>query len=287
MNEQNAVEQQRQQQDIKAALGPVSNYLPWAQEADGPLDLFVEGLRAFYKDLEHGPKWRGATLGVERLNEFFPWLQSGREATADDFVEEGIYQLWLSIGGEPNTAAKQPLYTRNHDGLVDLHVMGIYVRLLSCRPPTPSVSASIMRHELQYPWLTSKTQEVVAKIVDDAAVLAALKRTFPWLGTSEEGNGADTVDSLNDLYAAAGGLSDEEDFDGHYEDDGATPSLEYKKERLRDAGYLVGERDPDRNSAFPGSFMVATHETAGNSQFCIVGDDLDELVFEAYERHVS
>lgn len=46
--------------------------------------------------------------------------------------------------------------------------------------------------------------------------------------------------------------------------------------------YFCGQRDPKRNPDFPGEFMVATPETDGNSSYCIVGDNLDELIIEAY-----
>lgn len=59
---------------------------------------------------------------------------------------------------------------------------------------------------------------------------------------------------------------------------------------LHAAGYYVGPRDPQRNTAHAGAFMVAESLDVGETEdasaggFCIVGDDLAELVREAAER---
>lgn len=61
------------------------------------------------------------------------------------------------------------------------------------------------------------------------------------------------------------------------------------KDFLRSKGFIVGRRDYSRKTSFAGSFMVAQtiypHEDpSNNSAYCIVGNDLDELVEEAI-RH--
>ena len=61
------------------------------------------------------------------------------------------------------------------------------------------------------------------------------------------------------------------------------------RERLEAAGFLVGDRDPGRNRAWEGRFMVAEPLDAGDEYptddasggaWCIVGDDLDALMRE-------
>lgn len=60
---------------------------------------------------------------------------------------------------------------------------------------------------------------------------------------------------------------------------------------LRSYGWTVGERDPRLNTDFPGRFMcVEPHEESElptrngeNGPWCIVGDDLAELVDEAHD----
>lgn len=59
---------------------------------------------------------------------------------------------------------------------------------------------------------------------------------------------------------------------------------------LNKAGYYVGPRDPARNQAFLGEFMVCEVETlseppsddAKDGGFCIVGNNLFELVETAF-----
>lgn len=57
---------------------------------------------------------------------------------------------------------------------------------------------------------------------------------------------------------------------------------------LHDCGYYIGPRDPNRNKAFHGAFMVCENisvgetEDAGSGGFCIVGDDLLGLIWDAY-----
>ena len=57
---------------------------------------------------------------------------------------------------------------------------------------------------------------------------------------------------------------------------------------LYEAGYYMGPRDPDRNRAFEGSFMICENVNVGVTDdaslggYCIVGDDLDSLINDAY-----
>lgn len=61
---------------------------------------------------------------------------------------------------------------------------------------------------------------------------------------------------------------------------------------LQSRGFTVGERDPRLNTAFKGAFMVVeSHEESElptedgrNGPWCIVGDNLDELVDRAYDN---
>lgn len=63
-----------------------------------------------------------------------------------------------------------------------------------------------------------------------------------------------------------------------------------KIKALEAMGFIVGPRDPHLNRKYPGGFMVVeSHEESelptddgSNGPWCIVGDDLDELVEEAY-----
>jgi|JI10StandDraft_1071094.scaffolds.fasta_scaffold790149_1 hypothetical protein len=61
-------------------------------------------------------------------------------------------------------------------------------------------------------------------------------------------------------------------------------------ERLIEAGFVVGDRDPKMNRAFSGRFMVAQPlddgdpyptDDASDGRFCIVGDNIDALAAEA------
>jgi hypothetical protein len=64
--------------------------------------------------------------------------------------------------------------------------------------------------------------------------------------------------------------------------------MERKRKELQDAGWFVGKRDPKRNRAFRGKYMVCEDPNYGPTDdareggFCIVGDNLDSLIFEAY-----
>lgn len=62
-----------------------------------------------------------------------------------------------------------------------------------------------------------------------------------------------------------------------------------KAKALHGKGIFIGPRDPQRNSFYPGAFMVCEDTEAGPSEFagmgggyCIVGDDLAFLITEAY-----
>lgn len=65
-----------------------------------------------------------------------------------------------------------------------------------------------------------------------------------------------------------------------------TPTMPYIR-ALQRAGYYVGLRDPNRNRAFAGHFMVAQTlvdeptDDASQYGFCVVGDDLHALAFDA------
>lgn len=62
-------------------------------------------------------------------------------------------------------------------------------------------------------------------------------------------------------------------------------------------GLTVGLRDPQRNTDFPGAFMVAqplesgepatTRNASDGGGYCIVGDNLDELIAEAIDYFES
>lgn len=65
----------------------------------------------------------------------------------------------------------------------------------------------------------------------------------------------------------------------------------YLARTLAKAGFYAGPRDPSRNQNYPGAFMVAESldvadtANAGTGGYCIVGDDLGELMREAVEHH--
>jgi hypothetical protein len=60
---------------------------------------------------------------------------------------------------------------------------------------------------------------------------------------------------------------------------------------LQSRGFVVGDRDPQLNRAFTGRYMVAgvydTSETptddGRNGPWCIVGDNVEDLVRHAYD----
>ncbi|MBW3243266.1 hypothetical protein KUV57_11215 [Epibacterium sp. DP7N7-1] len=73
--------------------------------------------------------------------------------------------------------------------------------------------------------------------------------------------------------------------------------LEGRIKVLRSFGWVVGDRDPKMNSNFDGSYMVVEDEYSpdypgqtdgsdGDGIWCLVGNDLSELVDEALS-HVS
>lgn len=57
---------------------------------------------------------------------------------------------------------------------------------------------------------------------------------------------------------------------------------------LFDEGYYVGPRDPNRNTKYPGAYMVCEDPSEGpsedsaNTEFCLVGETLEEVVQESY-----
>jgi hypothetical protein len=61
-----------------------------------------------------------------------------------------------------------------------------------------------------------------------------------------------------------------------------------KAKTLLAIGFYIGPRDPQRNSAFEGKFMVCEDSSEGPSEdasttgYCVVGDNLDVLVDEAH-----
>lgn len=66
--------------------------------------------------------------------------------------------------------------------------------------------------------------------------------------------------------------------------------IQHKVMDLNASGYYIGPRDPDRNTAFKGKYMVCATELleappspdASNGGFCIVGDNLGELIETAH-----
>ena len=68
------------------------------------------------------------------------------------------------------------------------------------------------------------------------------------------------------------------------------PSIEHMTKKLREYGFIVGDRDPRLNTDHPGRFMVSEPadgkavptKDGSNGPWCIVGDNLDDLVIEAY-----
>ena len=62
-----------------------------------------------------------------------------------------------------------------------------------------------------------------------------------------------------------------------------------KSVKLYDWGFYIGVRDPKRNKMFPGNYMVAEYvsdletEDASEGGFCLVGDNLTQMINEAYD----
>ena len=69
-------------------------------------------------------------------------------------------------------------------------------------------------------------------------------------------------------------------------------TIEQKRSELEKAGFVVGKRDPRINTDYPGRFMVVEeHEESdlptrdgSNGPWCIVGNDLNKLVEDAYDN---
>ena len=67
---------------------------------------------------------------------------------------------------------------------------------------------------------------------------------------------------------------------------------EQRKKELIKHGFFVGKRDPKRNRAFRGKFMVCDREAlkeppsdSATGAFCVVGDNLPALIVDAYNLH--
>lgn len=58
-----------------------------------------------------------------------------------------------------------------------------------------------------------------------------------------------------------------------------------KMRALRERGFILGKRDMRLNQNHSGAFMV--REPFDNDPWCIVGDDLTDLVNEAYETWIE
>lgn len=65
-----------------------------------------------------------------------------------------------------------------------------------------------------------------------------------------------------------------------------------QRQWLESCGFIVGARDPKRNTAFNGAFMVAADplpdgvestEDARHYGFCVVSDNLNECIRAAFE----
>lgn len=60
--------------------------------------------------------------------------------------------------------------------------------------------------------------------------------------------------------------------------------------RLANCGYYIGPRDPNRNTHYPGRYMIAEYLDVGTTVdasrggFCIVGDDLEALIVDAFQN---
>lgn len=67
-------------------------------------------------------------------------------------------------------------------------------------------------------------------------------------------------------------------------------TIDQKIDALRRMGFIVGERDPRLNRKYAGKFMVAESfedcevptNDGSNGPWCIVGDDIDALVNDAF-----
>lgn len=61
---------------------------------------------------------------------------------------------------------------------------------------------------------------------------------------------------------------------------------------LQERGFYIGIRDPKRNKAFKGKWMVAEQvdiqietDCADQGGYCVVGDDMNELIRDAAEHY--
>jgi hypothetical protein len=60
-------------------------------------------------------------------------------------------------------------------------------------------------------------------------------------------------------------------------------SHEQKGTVLHSYGFIVGERDYDYKAEYPGAFMVRENAENTEDDWCIVGDDLNALIDEAFD----
>lgn len=71
--------------------------------------------------------------------------------------------------------------------------------------------------------------------------------------------------------------------------------IETMRRKLEENGFTIGKRDPRLNTDYAGRYMVVEEHDeyelptrdGSNGPWCIVGDDLDELIREAYENFLA
>jgi hypothetical protein len=72
-----------------------------------------------------------------------------------------------------------------------------------------------------------------------------------------------------------------------------TPTILDMSAKLKSYGFVIGDREPRLNTNYPGKFMVVEPyeecelptEDGSDGPWCIVGDDLDVLIADAYENY--
>lgn len=105
-----------------------------------------------------------------------------------------------------------------------------------------------------------------------------------------------TLDEISDLTWRIGSEIRGEILAERPDDGEETPPVTTaeKLERLQALGWICGPRDPNLNRTFPGVFMAAEPYDIGtvtydgsNGPWCIVGDDLDSLVHDAFDFATS
>src|SRR4051812_38497108 len=60
-------------------------------------------------------------------------------------------------------------------------------------------------------------------------------------------------------------------------------TYEQKATVLRSYGFIVGDRDTDYKTAYPGAFMVRENAENTDDDWCVVGDDLNALIDIAFD----